>query len=120
MEPVSNPDTSLNTFVLSVNANGLVTFSRRLYSSYSTGLALNSTGDIAVSTMRWTQAPRMEFTVFDSGGSAFLGFGGDLMYGFSDGIAIGPNRRTFVNLRPMWGPSFAAPPWDHVFGFDPL
>jgi hypothetical protein len=120
MEPASNPDTTKNTYLLSLTANGVVAFSQRLWVSHPTGLATDGNNYIAVTTQDFTQTPYYGFTVMDSGGNTLFGRGGtgDETMGFAGGIAISASGRAFVNLSPKWYPGAGENAWSHLFAFE--
>jgi hypothetical protein len=122
MQPYSNPETSENTFLLSINGNGALGFSKRFYVSYSTGLATDDNSHIVVGLQNWTQFPYPSFAMFDGAGNALLGGPADPtdfeLEGFVGSVAVTSSGRALINLGPRWSPSAAEEPWAHVWGFE--
>jgi hypothetical protein len=124
MEPISNPETTENTFLLSINGNGALGFSERFFVSYSTGLATDDNSHIIVGLQNWTQFPYPSFAMFDGAGNALLGGPDDPtdyeLEGFVGSVAVTSTGRALVNLGPRWTASAAEEPWQHVWAFEPL
>jgi hypothetical protein len=119
LEPFSNPDSSLNTFLVSLSPTGALRFSRHVYSTYPTGVASNGTR-IAIASTAWTQMPYMELRAFDSTGDLVWTYGG--VYeelGFTGAVAVGSTGRIYANMSPKFYPGALAPPWPFLLGFDP-
>lgn len=123
MQPYSNPETTENTFLLSLNANGALGFSERFYVSYSTGLATDDNNYIAVGLQNWTQFPYPSYAVFDGAGNAVLGGPGGSpvgteLDGFTGSVAVTSTGRALINLGPRWTNSAAEEPWQYVWAFE--
>lgn len=122
MQPQWNPETSQNTFLLSLTANGVVSFSKRFYVSYSRGLATDDNNYIAVGLQNWTQMPYPGYAVFDGAGNAIMGGPSGSPYselmGFVGSVAVTSTGRALINLGPRWTGSAAVEPWQHVWAFE--
>jgi hypothetical protein len=117
--PHSNPDSSLNTYLVSLSPTGALRFSRHIYTTYPTGVATNGT-HIAITSTGWTQMPYLELRTFDSAGNLAWAYGnifGEL--GFTGAVAIGSTGRVYANLSPKFYPGALAQPWPFLFAFDP-
>lgn len=121
LEPASNPDSPLNTFLVSLSPTGALRFSKHVYSTNPTGVASNGTR-IALASTGWTQMPNMELRAFDATGALVWGHGAGYPpegLGYTGAVAIGSTGRIYANLSPKLYPGALAPPWPFLFGFDP-